>query len=244
MGGISDLGFRIADLEDSSAAVVGFCNNSASAGRIGGFQHGASDFICRAKSDGANGGAGTAQECAEGAGGFGGGDGVVEKRDQFFAEGLVEMIAESTAEILIFARSESGCDGAGVPGILDGFETIDSRRQETARLRRCDFEVRDQKDEMKSSGDGERLDGRAANDIEATLAGRRGIIGMTFELCAEIENCATLERPPGELIQAVKETGSHGHAAAEAAGLRDVACDDARKSKGSGFGTFEEGRPR
>jgi len=221
--------------------IVGGGDEGLGAGGIGGSEHGAGDFIGGAKGDGANGGTGAAQESAESAGGLGGSDRVVEKWDQFLAEGLVEMVAESAAEILIFAGSERGGDGAGVPGILDSFETVDPRRQESARFRGRDFEVRDQKDEMKAGGDGEHLDGRAANDIEATIAGRRGIIGMTFQLCAEIENGATLERAPGELVQAMKEACSHRHAAAETAGLRNVARDDARKREGPGLGAFKEG---
>jgi len=180
--------------------IVGGGDDGSGAGGIGGSEHGAGDFIGGAKGDGANGGAGTAQESAESAGGFGGSDGVVEKWDKFLAERLVEMVAESAAEILIFAGSKGGRDGAGVPGILDSFKTVNPRRQESARLRGRDFEVRNQKDEMKAGGDGEHLDGRAANDIEATVAGRRGVIGMTFELCAEIEDGSALEWPPGELV--------------------------------------------
>ena len=83
--------------EQARAAVVGGGDDGAGAGRIGGGEHGASDFFGRTKGDGADGGAGAAQECTECAGGFRGTDDVVEKRNQFFPERLMEMIGEGAA---------------------------------------------------------------------------------------------------------------------------------------------------
>src|SRR2546430_2105998 len=103
-------GLRMA--ENTGAAVVGGGDDGACPGGIGGGEHGAGDFFRGAKGDGANGRAGAAQECAEGAGGFGGADDLIEKRDQFFPEGLMEMIRESAAQRLIFARGEGRGDSA------------------------------------------------------------------------------------------------------------------------------------
>src|SRR5437588_696671 len=111
--------------QSAGAAVVGGGDDGAGAAGISGGEHGGGDFLRRTKGDGADGGTGTAQERAEGAGGFGGADDVVEKRDQFFPERLMEMIHESAVERLVFARSEGGGDGAGVPRIFDSGQAID-----------------------------------------------------------------------------------------------------------------------
>ena len=84
-------------IEEASAAVVGGGDEGAGAGRIGGGEHGASDFFRRTKGDGADGGTGAAEKRAKRAGGFGGCDDVVEKRNQFFPERLMEMIGEGAA---------------------------------------------------------------------------------------------------------------------------------------------------
>src|SRR5205085_1958411 len=97
MGRIVDFGFWILDFQYSGAAIVGGGDEGAGARRIGGGGHGAGDFFGRAKGDGTNGGTGAAEESAESAGGYGGGDDVVEEWDQFFPKRLMEMIHEGAA---------------------------------------------------------------------------------------------------------------------------------------------------
>src|ERR1700730_11440517 len=116
-------------VENPRAAVVGGGDDGSGTRRSGGGEHGGGDFLRRTKRNRADGGAGTAEKCAEGAGGFGGGDHVVEKRDKFFPERLMKMIDDSAVERLVFARGKGGGDCAGVSGIFHGLQTIDPGRK-------------------------------------------------------------------------------------------------------------------
>src|SRR5688572_15870648 len=180
IGLISNFEFRISSLDDTRAAVVGGGDEGSHARRGGGRKHGAGDFFRGAKADGANGGAGAAQERAKGAGGFSGGDYFIEKRDEFLAERLVKMIGEGAAQRLIFAGGKSGGDGAGVSGILDRLETIDARWKEAACFGRRDFEIGDEKDEMQLGGDGKHPGLEAADNVESPIARGRGIVWVPF----------------------------------------------------------------
>jgi hypothetical protein len=244
MGRIFDSRFAIFDLQKPRAAVVGDCNQDAGAGRIGGGKHGSRDFLRRTKRDGTNGGTGAAQEGAEGTGRSGSGDDFIEEWDQFFAEGLVEMIRESAAERLVFARSKRSSDGAGVPRILHRLQTIDPGGKEPARFFRGDFEIGHKKNEMELRGNGKHLAVTSAHDIEATVTRGRGIIGMAFEPGADLENFPALQGALFEFVQTVKDTKSKGRAAAETARWRNIAGNCAGKRKCPGPGVFEKGVTR
>src|SRR4051794_32291346 len=116
--------------QDARTAVVGDGADGASALGAGRGQHGVRDFFGRATGDGTDGGARAAQKRAQSASGFGGGNDVVEERNQFFAERLMKMIRERATERLIFARSEGGGDRAGIAGIVYSVEAIDPRWEE------------------------------------------------------------------------------------------------------------------
>ena len=135
-------------IENSRAAIIGGRDDHAGAGRIGGGEHGVGNFLRRTKRDGADRGTGAAQECTKRAGGFGGADDVIEKRDQFFPERLVKMIDERAVERLVFTRGERSGDGAGVSRIFHGMQTIDPERKEPASCSGGDFEIGHEKDEM------------------------------------------------------------------------------------------------
>src|SRR5688500_1216282 len=91
---ISNFEFRISNLQKAGAAIVGGGDNGAGARRRGGGEHGARNFLGCAKGNGADRGARAAQEGAQRAGGFGGGDYFIEKWDEFLAEGLMKVIGE------------------------------------------------------------------------------------------------------------------------------------------------------
>ena len=92
----------------------------------------------------------------------------------------MKMIGESATEKLVFPGSERGGDGAGVTRILDGVQPIDSGRKKGARFGGRDFEIGDEEDEVQLGGNRKQLVFEAANDIEATEAGRRRIVRMAF----------------------------------------------------------------
>ena len=74
---VRNCGLRIcgfADCQNPGAAIVGGGDDGPRAIGVRGGQHGARDFFGRTEGDGADRGTGSAQECAERAGGFGGGD--------------------------------------------------------------------------------------------------------------------------------------------------------------------------
>ena len=118
----------MAGRKKAGAAVVRGGDERAGPWRCGGGEHGLRNFFGRAKGDGADGGTGAAQECAERARGFGGGDDLVEKRDEFLPEGLVKMIGKGARQRVVFARSKGGGDGTGVSRIFHGMKAIDARR--------------------------------------------------------------------------------------------------------------------
>ena len=182
---MEDRGWRM--VENPSTAIVSGSDEDSRPGRLGGGEHGAGDFFGRAKGDGANGGTGAAEEGAERAGGFSGGDHVIQERDQFLSKRLMEMIGESAAKRLIFPGSESGGDGAGVSGLLHGVETFDSRRQKGAGFRSRDFEIGNEKDEVQLGGNSKHLAVEAADDVKAAGAGRGGVVGMAFEFGAKLK---------------------------------------------------------
>ena len=135
-------------VKNARAAVVGGGEDGASSGRVRGGEHGASNFFGRTKRDGADGGTGAAEESAKSAGGFGGGNHVVEKRDQFFPERLMKMVRESAAERWVFARGKGGGDGTGVSRIFHRVQTIDATRQQPPGFRRRDFEIGNEEHKM------------------------------------------------------------------------------------------------
>src|SRR5438067_9436376 len=96
-------GWGMARKKDARAAVVGGGDDCARAGGIGSGEHGARNSFRRAKGDGANRRTRSAQERAKCAGGFGGGDHVVDEGNELLAEGLVQTIREGAAEFFVFA---------------------------------------------------------------------------------------------------------------------------------------------
>ena len=89
--------------KDARTAVVSGGDDCARAGGIGSGEYGARNSFRRAKGDGADRGTGSAQERAKCAGGFGGGDHVVEERDKLLSKGLVQTICEGATEFFVFA---------------------------------------------------------------------------------------------------------------------------------------------
>ena len=184
----------MAGRKKTRAAIVGGGNDRARAIRCGGGEHGARDFFGRPERNGADAGAGSAQECAECAGGFGRGDDLVEEWNEFFAVWLVQAVRERTLQALIFARGEGGGKGARIPGILQGVQTIDPGRQETTRFLGRDFELRNQKNEVKLRGNREGLPARSAHNVEAAISCRRGVVGVAFQFGTEFEEILALKR--------------------------------------------------
>ncbi|HEY2139939.1 MAG TPA: hypothetical protein VGH00_07660, partial [Chthoniobacterales bacterium] len=170
----------------------------------------------------ANGGTGTAQECAERACRFGSSNDFVEKRDQFLPEWLVKTISESAAEQLVFARGKGGGDCACVTRIFDSVQSIDAGRKQPARFGGGNFKVGHEEHEMELCGNGKHLALDSSHDIETPVTRGRGIIGMTFERDAELENFRAFEWPASKLVQPVKNADPDGRAAPEPAGRRYV----------------------
>src|SRR5205085_4271607 len=143
MEGIVDGRLSIADrrFENAGAAIVGRGDQGARAIGFGSGKHGAGNLFRGTKGNGADGGTGAAQKSAERAGGFGGGDHFVEKRDELFAKGLMEAIDKSAAEGLVFTGGKSRGDGAGISGIFDGIEAGDPRRKKMAGLISRDLKI-------------------------------------------------------------------------------------------------------
>ena len=69
-----------------------------------------------------------------------------------------------------------------------------------------------------------------------------GVIGMTFELCADLEERIGVEGLAGEFVEAVQDAETDGHGTAHAAGLRDFAFDGPIEMEGRKAGGFEKGR--
>ena len=141
---MEDRGWRIAGGHKAGAAIVSGRDDGLGAVGLGGGKHGARDFVGRTEGDSADRGTRSAQEGAERAGGFGGIDHFVEKGDQLFAKGLMQMIGESALELFVFAGGKGGGDGAGIPAVFHRVEAIDPGGQETACVVGGDFEIRNQ----------------------------------------------------------------------------------------------------
>ena len=155
-----------------------------------------------AESQTGDGRTGAAQETAERAGLFRGGDDSIEKRNELCSERLVQMIDQGAAQLLVIAARERGGDGAGVAAGLDRAQAIDLVRQDPARFRCLDFEGRDEQDKTKPRIDRELLVPITARHDEAAKLRRRGVVGMAFELGAEPENLRALQRPSTQRVQA------------------------------------------
>ena len=135
----------------------------------------------------------------------------------------MEVIRESAAERLVFARGERRGDGAGVSRILHRLQAIDPGRKKPARFGGGDFEIGHEKDEMELRRNSKHLAVKPAHDIEATVARGRGIIGMAFEPSADLENLPGLQRPIRQLVQAMKNAEANRRTAAEASRWRNIA---------------------
>ena len=118
--------------ENAGAAIVGGGDDGIRAGRVSGGEHGGGNFFGRALSDGADGGTGAAEEGAQRTEGLGGGNRLIQKRDQFFPERLMEMVGESATQRFVLARGKGRGDGTGVSRIFYGVQTIDPDRQQPA----------------------------------------------------------------------------------------------------------------
>src|ERR1041385_1422135 len=116
---------------------------------------------------------------------------------------------------MVFAGSEGGGNGAGVPRIFYGLQAIDSRRKQGALFGGRDFKIRKEQDEVQLSGDGKHLPFEAAHDIEAAVTCRGGVVRMAFQLRAQFENFATLQRTVGEVVQTMEDAETNRRAAAE-----------------------------
>lgn len=145
---MEDRGWRIAGGHKAGAAVVCRSNNCSRAFGSCGGEHGARDLFGRTKCDSADCRTRSAQECSERAGGFGDTDHVVEEWDQLLAKRLVQVVDESAVKFFVIPRGKCGGDGAGVPAVFHGFETIDPGRQDAARLFCGDLEIWNQEHEM------------------------------------------------------------------------------------------------
>src|SRR4051794_29710931 len=100
---------------------------------------------------------------------------------------------------------------------------------------------------MKLGRDGEGLAVQSANDIETTVAGRRGIVGVPFQFRADFEEITALERTARQLVQSMEDSKPDGHTAAEATGFWNFAGDGAGEgegAEGSAFKKMPRGRAR
>ena len=92
---------------------------------------------------------GAAQERAERAGFFSGGDHARQKRNQFAAKRLMKMIDKCAAQIFVIARSERGRDGARVAGSSRLQPTREILVGRIFRAADCsNFEIRNQENEI------------------------------------------------------------------------------------------------
>ena len=99
----------------------------------------------------------------------------------------MKIVGEGASERRVFAGRERGGDRAGVAGIFDGLQPIDSGRKKSAGFRSRDFEMGNEKNEMQLCADGKHLALEAADNIEPAVTGRRGIVRMAFELGANLK---------------------------------------------------------
>lgn len=157
-----------------------------------------------------------------------------------FAKGLMQTIRERSLKLSVVARGKGGRDGAGVPATLDRAQAIDAVGEKRARVFRANFEVRDEQDELQFRGHRETLALCAAHNIETAVFSGRGIIRMTFEFAAKLQDFRALERTPNECIQSVHQAQAHGDAAPETSRHGHVARDFAGKWKSPHAGVREE----
>ncbi len=138
----------VADWKNTRAAIVGGRDDDVVAAGVdpgrtarSGAQHRVGELLRIAQSDGGDRGPRPTKKTSERSGIFRGYDHVIEERHQFFAEGLVQIIAKRALEISEFAGGEGGGNGRCVAATRNGARAADVFRQERARLRRADLEV-------------------------------------------------------------------------------------------------------
>ena len=135
-------------INDPRAIIIRRGDAGLGVGKAGSREHGGGDFFRRAKRNAGDGRTGTAEESAESAGLFCGSDDAIEKRNELFSKRLVQMIDEGAAQILVMALANAAVMSAGIAAGFDRVQAIDLVRQNAARFRRLDLELRDEKNEM------------------------------------------------------------------------------------------------
>ena len=229
---------RLLDL--SRAGIIRLRDDAACAG-WGGGEHGAHDGLGVFEGEAANGGAAAAEEAAEGACAFTGGDDFGEERDEgFFAVGLVEVILECTFEHFVISRGEGGGDAAGIRAGFRRAEAVDVFGKNAPCVRRGDFEIGDEEDEMQLGADFKARDFISPGDRKSSERGRCGVVGVAFEFGADLEKRGAVERGSGEFIEAGEEAEADGDAAAQAAAARDFTSDLPGEGEWLGFCLLEE----
>ena len=143
----------------------------------------------------------------------------------------MKMIAQDAAEILVAATGEGGGDGAGITARFDCKSPVDLVRQDLPCFCCLHLEARNEENEAKSRINREFLMPIALGDNEAAELGRSGVVRMTFELGAELENLRARQGAIEQRIQGVEHTEPNRDAAPEATGARHVALDFAGKCK-------------
>ena len=152
----------------------------------------------------------------------------------------MKMIGEGAPQPFVISRSKGRGNRARIPGAFDGLEAVDSRWKQAPGVAGGYFKIRNEENKMKLGRYGKRLPVQSADDIEATVTGGRGIIGMAFQFRADFEKVAAFERTAGQLVQAIKDSEPDRHAASEAAGLRNFAGDGAGEGKRPEARAFKE----
>ena len=229
---------RLLDL--SRAGIIRLRDDAACAG-WGGGEHGAHDGLGVFEGEAANGGAAAAEETAEGACAFTGGDDFGEERDEgFFAVGLVEVILECTFEHFVISRGEGGGNSAGIRATARGSEAGDGVGEGAPCVGRGDFKIGDEEDEVQVGIDCKTRDLFSTGDGETSEGGGGGVVGVAFEFGADLEKRGAVERGSGEFIEAGEEAEADGDAAAHAATAGDFAFDFPGKRKRLGFCLLEK----
>jgi len=186
-----------------------------------GAEHGGGDFVGAFERKADDGGAGAAEEAADGSGFFAGADDGVELRDERQAVGLVEAIVKETAQCLVVFGGERGSNKRRTVEGMGGVGFGKCLRDEAAGFFGLNAEVRDQRDDFEFGRNRE----AQATDFFTDSAGDgapakqrgRGVIRMAFKVSDDFENRLFRKAGAGEFVQARNDGSAQSATRAETA---------------------------